>query len=468
MDIKKIIKESIAKVLTEVKQPTDATIKPHMSQYSVSDDPYDVAVELGKKHGWNQKQIEKAEKLIRKKYIKESVNEADSTNSISKKRAGAGLKQKLKGKRSDGMGKYTATIYGLDSKGKRVELKSLNDLNKYSKFEIDESVNEAKVNYDFSEQELIRVLRQLKRGASTEVKMIKAFEKTLGRKITKAELWESNITEAQGKLSDKDLKIISKLVKDPNAKLSSIEKSILKKLIGESVNEASLSKVYNAAKKGSYPITLVAIEKGKVVDQKLVGTPEIVPAAFNDMQKEFPKAQVNVEDRKGKILFKEVKLTEAFSRMPSNTIKNELYSAKKTLNDYCDWLEAGNDSGRGKTLDNIINLLKKCKKDIKRFKNPEEVKGTVYESINEASDVFKIFDEKQKLYGQAMDIETDMKTIAMDLKQTNIDMEQEAEPEGGKVADRYGKEIDKLEKTYKKKKADLKKIFAKLDKLEMY
>ena len=69
-----------------------------------------------------------------------SVNEINS--SINKRRAGAELKQKLKGKRSDGMGKYTATIYGLDSKGKRVELKSLNDLNKYSKFELDESVNE--------------------------------------------------------------------------------------------------------------------------------------------------------------------------------------------------------------------------------------------------------------------------------------------------------------------------------------
>ena len=69
-----------------------------------------------------------------------SVNEINS--SVNKRRAGAELKQKLKGKRSDGMGKYTATIYGLDSKGKRVELKSLNDLNKYSKFELDESVNE--------------------------------------------------------------------------------------------------------------------------------------------------------------------------------------------------------------------------------------------------------------------------------------------------------------------------------------
>ena len=56
--------------LTESNKPTDATIKPHMNQYSVSDDPYDVAEEIGKKYGWNQKQIEKAEQIIRKKYIK--------------------------------------------------------------------------------------------------------------------------------------------------------------------------------------------------------------------------------------------------------------------------------------------------------------------------------------------------------------------------------------------------------------
>ena len=71
----------------------------------------------------------------------EPVNES-RTSTISKKRAQAELKQKLKGTRSDGMGKYTATVYGLDKDGKRVELKSLNDLNKYSKFELGDSVNE--------------------------------------------------------------------------------------------------------------------------------------------------------------------------------------------------------------------------------------------------------------------------------------------------------------------------------------
>jgi hypothetical protein len=50
--------------------PTDKTIRMHMSQFKTSDDPYDVAVEIGEEYGWSQKQIEKAEKLIRSKYIR--------------------------------------------------------------------------------------------------------------------------------------------------------------------------------------------------------------------------------------------------------------------------------------------------------------------------------------------------------------------------------------------------------------
>ena len=50
---------------------------------------------------------------------------------------------------------------------------------------------------------------------------------------------ESKLNEGQGKLSTKDLKIIQALIKDPNAKLSYQEKSILKKLIGESIDEGT-------------------------------------------------------------------------------------------------------------------------------------------------------------------------------------------------------------------------------------
>jgi hypothetical protein len=56
---------------------------------------------------------------------------------------------------------------------------------------MEESVNEIKVDYDFSERELKRVLKLLGRGASTEIKMIKAFEKALGRELTKDELFET-------------------------------------------------------------------------------------------------------------------------------------------------------------------------------------------------------------------------------------------------------------------------------------
>lgn len=53
-----------------------------------------------------------------------------------------------------------------------------------------ENIMRAKVNYDFSEDELKRVLQLLGRNASTELKMIKAFEKAFGRKLTRDELFE--------------------------------------------------------------------------------------------------------------------------------------------------------------------------------------------------------------------------------------------------------------------------------------
>ena len=71
----KITKRHLRRIIREVvneakKPPTDETIKPHMSQYQTSDDPYEVAEESGHEYGWSQKQIEAAERLIRKKYIR--------------------------------------------------------------------------------------------------------------------------------------------------------------------------------------------------------------------------------------------------------------------------------------------------------------------------------------------------------------------------------------------------------------
>jgi len=78
-----------------------------------------------------------------------------------------------------------------------------------------------------------------------------------------------------------------------------------KDLASKKLNEASLSKVHKAAKQGSYPAVIVVIQDGKVIHQEPVSTPEVAPAAFNVMQKEYPKALLHLEDKKGKRLFSE-------------------------------------------------------------------------------------------------------------------------------------------------------------------
>ena len=66
--------------------------------------------------------------------------------------------------------------------------------------DLEKSLNEAEVDYDFSKEELIRVIKQLKRGASTEIGMIKAFEKALGRELSDDEIRGFKLNEAQNSL----------------------------------------------------------------------------------------------------------------------------------------------------------------------------------------------------------------------------------------------------------------------------
>lgn len=87
------------------------------------------------------------------------------------------------------------------------------------------------------------------------------------------------------------------------------------------ISEAKRSTVHAAAKKGDYPVTLVAIENGKVVHQELVNTPMAVPAAFNVMQKDYPKAKIHVEDKGGETLFVEGLLK---SKSPNDTAEADI------------------------------------------------------------------------------------------------------------------------------------------------
>ena len=113
-----------------------------------------------------------------------------------------------------------------------------------------------------------------------------------------------------------------------------IEK-ILKKR-GVDINEAKLSTVHRAAKKGSYPAVVVVVQDGKVIHQEPVSTPEVAPATFNVMQKKYPKALLHLEDKTGKRLFSE-SVTERFDEYSFKFGKKSQYGVDDVNLSYGFW-----------------------------------------------------------------------------------------------------------------------------------
>ena len=308
----------------------------------------------------------------------------------------------------------------------------------------------------------------------------------------------------------------------------------IKKFESVDVNEARRGTIHSAAKKASYPVTLVAIEKGKVVDQKLVGTPMIVPAAFNEMQKEFPNAKISVESKTGQIVFTESAITEGkFNKKKLMKVMKKddgfiqlgngqeyiIYNPNNNNSDNTDmWqddvifaLDQDGEEHEIKYSDIVsynesrkINLkaahlsseeYQKAKK-LKDFDKEDwewNSKYGLYDRVNEATDMndpvlvafratrrelpkLKLpkaksrrlsFDKYMDLLDTRIDIDQQIKDLGDEMAQTLRDMEQEAEPEGGAVADKYGSIMMKQEKEYAKLKAKKDKIMARIDKHRM-
>ena len=150
------------------------------------------------------------QKILAKRPNKMSISMGESVNEVGKgsnwaekyvndtnlykklnwyMKMGKGAEKKIKGKEFVIMSDGSALIW--NTKTSDWKLYKPKRIDKKTGKPIYESVNEAKVNYNFSENELKRVLKLLGRNASTEVKMIKAFEKAFGRKLTRDELFES-------------------------------------------------------------------------------------------------------------------------------------------------------------------------------------------------------------------------------------------------------------------------------------
>ncbi len=300
------------------------------------------------------------------------------------------------------------------------------------------------------------------------------------------------------------------------------------------VTEAKLSAIHRAAKKGSYPVTVVVVSNGSVTKQEIVNTPAAVPAVFNELQKEYPGATINIESKTGETLFVESTITESKfnKRSLMKAMKKDdgmiqlgngqeyiIYNPNNGNQDNTDmWddkvifaLDQDGEEHEIKYSDIVsynesrkINLksahlsseeYQKAKK-LKDFDKEDwkwNSKSGLYDRVNEATDMndpvlvaFRAtrrelpklkpakaksrrlsFDKYMDLLDTRIDIDQQIKDLGDEMAQTLRDMEQEAEPEGGAVADRYGSIMMKQEKEYAKLKAKKDKIMARIDKHRM-
>ena len=394
----------------------------------------------------------------------------------------------------------------------------------------------------------------------------------------------------------------------------------------EFLNEAKLSAIHKAAKKGSYPVTVVVVSNGSVTKQEIVNTPAAVPAVFNELQKEYPGATINIESKTGETLFVESVVNEKLARGLKPLLKTGSTITKKVgedalldLSDKFDriddeyagtiasWLDmaielmqdgyAGDATKKlkqfNKACKDVLNgkdigsafestitegkfnkrsLMRAMKKDdgfiqlgngqeyviynpnngnddntdmwqdkvifgldqdgeeheieysdivsynegrkinlkqdhlsseeyqmakkLKAFDKEDwewNSKSGLYDRVNEATDLndpvlvayratrrelpkFKpakaksrrlSFDKYMDLLDARLDVDQQIKDLGDEMAQTLRDMEQEAEPEGGEIADEYGSTMMKQEAEYAKLKAKKDKIMARIDKHRM-
>ena len=97
-------------------------------------------------------------------------------------------------------------------------------------------------------------------------------------------------------------------------------------------------------------------------------------------------------------------------------------------------------------LKKILNEIKLDERNIGTFETP--------------LDAYKWIMNKR---GEAMDIEQEMMETSQEIQQLYGEMEQEAEPGGGPIADRYGKEIEALEDKHKELRASFDMVMAEID-----
>jgi len=339
--------------------------------------------------------------------LAKSVNEGRTTN-IDKRRAKSALKQIEQGFRDDKMGKFDAKVYA--KKGDdEIELKKLSDLNKYSSgytYHLKESVNEESDNRSHI------ILRVEPRN----------YENMIGK------LQDMNINH--NRVSDTIIKVYT----DPTSGWHGNSKAqyklmhdvwVDKFVVKDSVNEGketvdSYIKKWNDKMKGSSRSTAkdwvegikgISKEDKESILKGIKGSVNEVTGyeEMRDLDKEVGDRKVN------RILNGE--------RDPlSGKIFDGVYFADMQKGDVTNPLDVDFTDGSNTRYYgyDVLEILKAFQ--------------IIGESVNERID----YDEALTLRGMKAELEAEK-------KQLFIDMEQEAEPEGGPIADRYGNELNKIE-----------------------
>lgn len=160
----------------------------------------------------------------------ESLNEVTPPppfNTVSKKRAKADMKQFLKGKRADGMGKYDAIILGIDGEGNQTQLKSLKDID-----------NSKYVEYALADEDYkIPSIKEAKKSTTSTI------AEKLAKQLKEAKKYTNKNNIVKKSSSKNSYAVIDNDGKELESRLTLDDaKEILKDLNKESLDEAKTPK----------------------------------------------------------------------------------------------------------------------------------------------------------------------------------------------------------------------------------
>ena len=165
----------------------------------------------------------------------------------------------------------------------------------------------------------------------------------------------------------------------------------------------------------------------------------------------------------------EAKMTPAKVQKAQRELVATIDLLKKNFPMYKAAKESGDDKKLAKHRDIAIKLTKKKKQLEKAL---DAALGGLYQDaeleLKEATlpkfkTPYEAYSWIMNKRGEAMDIEDEMRETSAEIQQLYGEMEQEAEPAGGPIADRFGKEIDALEEKHRNLRAEFDQIMAEID-----